>query len=108
MPKPAAKKTEPNVDMKKIVRLAKNKFNLYYRTGNFFGKSSSSIFYNLSQQLNRSNKDMLWWWILGLADIQLHQKSAELEHSEEIGRCNDEVFKLHPSKQNEIVRDSVG
>jgi hypothetical protein len=32
---------------------------------------------------------MLWWWIVGLADIQLHQKSAELEHADEIGNCND-------------------
>ncbi len=89
-----------------MIRQARNKFNLYYSNGNFYGKSSSSIFYNLAQQLNRSNKDMLWWWIVGLADIQLHQKSAELEHTEEIGKCNDEVFRLHPVKLNNQMQEA--
>jgi hypothetical protein len=43
---------------------------------------------------------MLWWWIVGLASLQIHQKSSELDN-EEIMQCNDEVFKLHPNAHNQ-------
>lgn len=78
----------------------RHKFLNYYR-GSFYGRSSSGIFYQLGSQLNKSNKDMLWYWIVGLTDLQLHQKSEDQKYSEEIQECNDEVFKLHPIKHNQ-------
>jgi hypothetical protein len=44
---------------------------------------------------------MLWWWIVGLADLIVHSKSGEFEYNEEIEKCNDEVFNLHPIKHNQ-------
>lgn len=79
----------------------------YYTRGAFFGKSSSSIFYQLSSQLNKNSKDMLWMWIVGLASLQLHQKSKEFQN-EEIHQCNDEVFKMHPIKHNERAIELAG
>jgi cell division control protein 45 len=69
----------------------------YYHRGHFYGKSSSGIFYQLSAQLNRNNKDSLWWWIVGLSTLQLHNKAAEIDN-DEIMSCNDEVVKLHPAQ----------
>ena len=50
---------------------------------------------------------MLWWWIVGLADLMVHCKSGEFEHNEEIEKCNDEVFNLHPSKQNQQYAEAA-
>jgi len=47
--------------------------------------------------MNKNNKDMLWWWILGLSDLTIHSKIGEIEYNDEIGKCNDEVFKMHPN-----------
>lgn len=52
--------------------------------------------YNLAQQLNRNNKDMLWWWCVGIADQSVHAKATETEQSEELNNCNLEVQKMHP------------
>ena len=71
------------------------KFQNYYR-GTFYSCSTSGIFYQLSSQLNRATKDMLWWWIMGLTDLIVHCRSGDLEYSEEIKKCNSEVAKLHP------------
>ena len=51
---------------------------------------------------------MLWWWITGLADLMVHCKSGEFEHNEEIEKCNDEVFNLHPQRQNNQQIDNAG
>ena len=91
---------EQLVDTRKLKRQKKIMFLNYYR-GSFYGKSSASIFYQLSNQLNKSSKDMLWWWIVGLTDLLLHQGSDEIESANEISECNDEVLRLHPIKQNQ-------
>jgi len=44
---------------------------------------------------------MLWWWIIGMTDLMLHQKAPDEQYHEENGKANDEVFKLHPMKQAE-------
>lgn len=62
-----AKPEKPKVDLKKLKRENKQKFINYYMRGSYFGKSSSSVFYQLSAQLNRNDKNLLWWWIVGLA-----------------------------------------
>jgi cell division control protein 45 len=59
-----------------LKRKIKIKFHKYY-SGTFYGKSTSGLFYQLSSQLNRGTKDMLWWWIVGLTDIMIHCKSGE-------------------------------
>jgi hypothetical protein len=76
-----------------------------YYDGDYYGRSTASILYQLSSQLNRSSKDFLWFWIVGLSDLMIHSKSGEIEYNEEIEICNDEVFKLHPSEHNNQFQD---
>jgi len=47
---------------------------LRYYQGSYFGKSCSHHLYRLAESLNKNNKDMLWWWCIGLADLQVHNK----------------------------------
>ena len=56
--------------------------------------------------MNKNNKDMLWWWILGLSDLAIHSKIGEIEYNDEIGKCNDEVFKMHPIQPNQEVQNN--
>jgi hypothetical protein len=46
---------------------------------------------------------MLWWWIMAMTDLIVHCRSGDLEYNEEIKKCNTEVLKLHPIKQNQDV-----
>ncbi len=39
---------------------------------------------------------MLWWWIVGMADLIIHQKSGTYDYDEDIFKCNDEVQRLNP------------
>jgi hypothetical protein len=55
--------------------------------------------YQLSSQLNRNNKDMLWFWIIGLSELIIHCKSGDVEYNREIEECNDEVMKFGPVMQ---------
>jgi hypothetical protein len=40
--------------------------------------------YELSKQLNRNNKDLLWYWIIGLSNLIIHRKIGEQEYNEEV------------------------
>lgn len=71
----------------------------YYR-GTFYGKNSASITYELSVQLNKESRDMLWWRIVGLTDQILHQKCEEEEEQVELDACNREVLRLVPSNNS--------
>jgi cell division control protein 45 len=75
------------------------KFQNYYR-GYFFGSSTSSVLYELCKQIDRESRDFLWLWIIGLSDIMIHCKQGELQLSDELFKCKEEVNRLHPSKQN--------
>lgn len=101
------KAKEELVDTRKLKRQCRMKFQNYYR-GYFYGSSTSSVLYELAKQMNRENKDALWCWIIGLSDLIVHSKAGELEYNDEIQRCNEEVFRLHPFKQNEefVMHDS--
>lgn len=55
------------VDNRKLKRQKMYKFSKYYK-GSYYGKSSSYVFYQLVQQLNKVNKDYLWYWIVGIGD----------------------------------------
>ena len=48
--------------------------------------------------MNRETKDLLWMWIIGLSDIIIHCKSGQLDYTDEVLRCNDEVLRLHPNR----------
>ena len=53
------------IDLRKKKRQRKIKITNYYR-GAFYGKSSASLMYQLCSQLNLDNKDMLWYYIIGM------------------------------------------
>ena len=69
--------------------------NNYYR-GTFYGKPTSSVMYELSIQLNKDSKEMLWWRIVGIADLIVHEKIDIEERNFELLSCNNEVSRLVP------------
>ena len=73
---------------------------LTYYHGSFYSKSTAMNLYELSKQLNRNNKQLLWFWIVGLSNLMVHQKIGQMEYDEEIQLCNEEVCRLHPSEHN--------
>jgi cell division control protein 45 len=77
-------------EIKKLKRKVRMKFLNYYR-GSFYGSSTASVLFELSKQLNKETKNLLWLWILGLSDIVIHCKAGELDYSDELGRCSEEV-----------------
>lgn len=67
----------------------------YYR-GTFYGKCSSAVLYELSKQLNKESRDMLWWRIVGITDRIINNKVNEEDKNGEIMECEEEVFRLVP------------
>lgn len=61
------------MDLRKLKRQKHLMFLNYYR-GDFFGKCSSAVMYELAKQLNKVTNDVLWWRIVGFTDQILHQK----------------------------------
>lgn len=58
-------------------------------------------FYELSKQLNRNNKELLWYWIIGMSNLIIHERVGEFEYTEEVRQCNEEVLRMHPSMSNQ-------
>ena len=48
--------------------------------------------------MNKDGKDMLWWRIVGLADLILHEKIDMEEYNIELLSCNNEVSRLVPNQ----------
>lgn len=74
--------------------------NNYYR-GTFYGKPTSSVIYELSVQLNKDSKEMLWWRIVGITDQQIHEKLDSDLFNLEIDSCSNEVSRLIPNQQED-------
>lgn len=87
------------VDKRKLKRRNREKFINYY-SGTFYSKSTAMNFYELSKQLNRNNKDLLWFWIIGMSNLIVHHRIGEMEYNEEVRMCNEEVLRMHPSASN--------
>ena len=71
----------------------------YYR-GTFYGKSSSAVLYELSKQLNKVSRDMLWWRIVGITDRIINNKVNEEDKNGEQVECQEEVSRLVPEHAN--------
>ena len=83
-------KETKEMDLRVLKRQKKMQFLNYYR-GNFFGKCSSAIFYELAKQLNKVTNDILWWRLVGFTDQVLHQKIDFEEQDYETLQCQKEV-----------------
>jgi cell division control protein 45 len=84
-----------NINARGLKRQKRMIFSSYYR-GTFFGKSSSSVLYELCVQLNKETRDMLWWRVVGVTDRILHAKIDDEERNAEIASCIKEVYRLVP------------
>lgn len=56
--------------------------------------------YDLCNSLNKENRDMLWYKILGMTDLIVHAKSGTYDYDDDIPKCNDEVQRLNPNIYN--------
>lgn len=43
---------------------------------------------------------MLWYWIIGMTDLRIHNKTGAYDYDEDIAKCNDEVQRLNPNLYN--------
>lgn len=50
--------------------------------------------------MNRQTKDMLWFQIVGMSDLIIHNKTGTYDYDDDITRCNDEVQRLNPHIYN--------
>lgn len=57
------------------------------------------MMYELSKQLNKISREILWWRIVGLTDLILHSKIDMEEQACENNDCKKEVQYLVPEKQ---------
>jgi hypothetical protein len=51
---------------------------------------------------------MLWYWIIGITDLIIHNKSGTYDYDDDIERCNDEVQRLNPhiyNKRENMLED---
>lgn len=39
---------------------------------------------------------MLWYWIVGMTDLIIHNKTGTYDYDEDIEKCNNEVQRLNP------------
>lgn len=102
--RPAA---EDLVDTRKLKRQKRQIFMNYYGQGTYYGKSTAGMMYELCSQLNKTNKDLLWYRIVGLADLIVHCKAPDVEYQYEIDACNDEVQRLQPNEADEEMLQDV-
>lgn len=56
--------------------------------------------YQLHQALNRENNDSLWLWILGMTDLQVHNRSGTYSFEPDMADCFNEVQRLNPNIYN--------
>jgi len=59
------------LDRKQLKRKKEQIFRHYYR-GTFYSRSTAATAYELSVQLNKESKEILWWRIVGLFDQIVH------------------------------------
>jgi len=96
------------LDRRQLKRQKKIIIANYYR-GAFYGKGSAAILYELSKQLNKVSREILWWRIIGLTDQVLHQKIDMEDEDGENMSCMKEVQLLVPDRlpgQNYVVDES--
>jgi len=85
------------LDRRQLKRQKKIIIANYYR-GAFYGKGSAAILYELSKQLNKVSREILWWRIIGLTDQVLHQKIDMEDEDGENMSCMKEVQLLVPDR----------
>ncbi|CEG38165.1 cell division control protein 45 [Plasmopara halstedii] len=73
----------------------------YYR-GSFHGAPAATIAFELAQQVNRAQRDLLWFAILGLTKQFLLEEIATDNYNLMISRFQDEVLAIDAPISNEL------
>ena len=90
---------EAKIDKRALKRQKRALFQRYY-SGTFYYKCCAHIMYSLHQELNRENNDSLWYWIIAMTDLQVHQRSGIHELDQDMIDCTGEVHRLNPNIYN--------
>ena len=70
-----------------------------YYNGSWYAKSASTIAYNLARQISKEDKDLLWFWILGVTEMFQTRKHSYKEYQKEYHECEKEVQRLCPASK---------
>jgi len=91
------KTMEERAEARKIRRFRKAKIEAYY-SGSFYGKSVAQLMYNIAQQANKENADMLWYAILGVTYQFIHSRISKLQYDDAVIELQRELSHMIRSK----------
>ena len=80
-------------------RQRRRRFNEYYYAGSYYGAPASNLLYELAQQLNRENNDMLWLSIVGGTEQFLLQQCDADQYNLLVAEFQKEVLAKNTEKQ---------
>jgi len=89
-------------------RRKRRQFREYYQ-GAFYGMASSSLMYNLSQQLNKADRELLWLAIVGVTEMFLLERVSRDKYNMQVAELQDEVSRTcSEDAQDMTTMDSQG
>jgi len=100
----------------KLRRKHENVLQNYYALGTSYSEPTSSMLYNLAEELGREDNDLLWLAIVGVSSLELYGQQPESSsrhkgnwshnRQERIRQVlRDEVRRLNPTPVEEIARE---
>ncbi len=88
---------EQRAEEHRLRRCRKAKFDSYY-SGSFYGKSCAFLMYSISQQLNKENVELLWYFIVGTTYQYICSRMSKLQYDEMNVEMQREVMRLCKQK----------
>ena len=82
-----------------LPRQRRRRFQEYYYSGSYYGAPASNLLYELAQQLNRENNDMLWLSIVGGTEQFLLQQCDADQYNLLVAEFQKEVLAKNTEKQ---------
>jgi cell division control protein 45 len=79
-------------DMRAEARLRRKRYQQYYYSGTFHGSPASSLMYELAQQLNKENNDLLWLAIVGMTEQHVMQQCNAEQYGSWLNEFQMEVL----------------
>jgi len=73
-----------------------------YYMGSFYGAASSSLMYELSQQLNKADRELLWLAIVGVTEMFIFDRISHSTYSQQVMILQDEVSRTCAEGAQEI------
>eukprot|EP00457_Paulinella_chromatophora_P004477 gb/GEZN01004489.1/.p1 GENE.gb/GEZN01004489.1/~~gb/GEZN01004489.1/.p1 ORF type:complete len:584 (-),score=68.31 gb/GEZN01004489.1/:81-1832(-) len=66
----------------------------YYRSS-YYGRAVAGVLFDLACQLNKDSNELLWFSIVGLTDLYVHQRIIKERYDMQVQYTNEEVARLN-------------